>query len=419
MTPRRLPSLHAARALLAATALLVAAPAAADYACRGLSLPDDRTVVRFEESMPWTWVMATTEHPVTYPASCVLLFGSGEIELTVALMADSPEAIAILDHEPPILEMVADSPPWPELPVGRYYSEWLQDPHDYGLRFRIRFDREQLLELLSLGDGGGLEDPEVQETLLRAMAEIHFVWTLRRRSEHPCSMTMAVSGDASGEHSGDIAFYNVFEKGVASGNAAGTWADPVMQDMLEGMLEWSAGEATAMEERGFPAEELATPEAAQAYAEAMREWGGLTRGTDTFGLTLVDVKLDSRAPEHTESLGDAMAQLASTAHVTVSGRFGETIEPPNAESKALAWPIEISRVTASAGVVDGNLDVVGYVWEPGKQGFASVVVAKRPDSSEIQGMVVAELFPDAPRPGAEGIRVVATFTAQQFAVSCQ
>ncbi|MEZ5330786.1 MAG: hypothetical protein R2991_01765 [Thermoanaerobaculia bacterium] len=34
-------------------------------------------------------------------------------------------------------------------------------------------------------------------------------------------------------------------------------------------------------------------------------------------------------------------------------------------------------MTASAGVVDGNLDVVGR-WEPGKQGCQRLLVAKTP-----------------------------------------
>jgi len=418
MTSRNRTKLLVASGSLTAAALLFAAPAAADVKCLDeLVLPDDRTVVRFEESMPRIYlVYPEPEHPAAYPGSCVNVSGSGEIELTLALMAESPEAIAILDHEPPILQMILPG----EVPVGRYWSEWLQDPGGEEKSFGILYDGEQLRELLSHGDAAKeyLDDGEIL-ALVRAWAEIRFVWTLRRRGDHPCSMTMSVSGDASGELSGDVAYYNVFEQGVYEGGAAGTWADPGMQEMLGGMLEWAAGEAAAMEERGFPATEGATPEAARAYAEEMREWGGLTGGTDTFGLTLVDVKLDSRAPEHTESLGGAMATLASTAHVTVSGRFGETIRPQSGKGKALAWPIEISRVTAAAGVVDGNLDVVGYVWEPGKPGSASVVVAKQPDSPEIQGMVVAELFPDKPRPGAEGIRVVATFTAQQGAVSCQ
>lgn len=324
------------------------------------------------------------------------------------------------------------------VPLGRMWVRSLSD-HDDDQTTGLYLRKDRLTQY-------GLEQeppiPEIDET---ALQDVRFVWTLRRRTEHPCSMAMVVDGDASGEFTGDVAYYNYRnpDEGVYEGSAAGTWADEGAQEMVEGLVEWAAGIGDMMDEMGLElpdGSELPTTEGLEqakkkvgdkevGWAEQLWGWDGENRGNDTFGLALADVELGNTAlPDGTprppvEGFLRGAAKLASAASLGVSGRAVARKEVPATEEgqpEMEALLIEPSRVTAIAGVVDDNLEGIKYLWEPGRPGSATVVVVREIGSGVIRGIVAAELFPERTWAGGpQGLRVVATFRAMPTSLACQ
>ena len=257
--------------------------------------------------------------------------GLGEIQYSVALLTED----VILDRLLDIAQLTLTRGRTGE---GRLYSEWFINPRGgFGRQPDVVFDIADYTDILVAHGAQGVKRTGGRNIVIvkNALAGATMVVTLRRRSRHPCGMNLWVQGDTSKATSGDIAYYNVFAEGVAAGTASGNWNDPDTQETLGNMAEWAAEMSRKLEQMGAPnSADLLIDEGEKApadkpqsdWAEEMRTWGGEMKGTDNFGLTLVDVKFDQARPPaeaaHSaiEGFLEGMGQLMSGTHLAISGR---------------------------------------------------------------------------------------------------
>ena len=237
---------------------------------------------------------------------CILVAGSGPIELTVELVAEDPGIEAALALTPPLLELRllwqqeqgTLGEPFSYLPVGAQYRELMYNPQPEGRQIEVILHSDRYSQLMNEG--------QIQSGYVDALyGNTKVVWTLRRLEQGPCAMWAKVGQDVSKIAFGDVAFWNYFEWGVQEGAAGGTALDPTAHEALEGLgafANWAneflddeddeeGTESTDDEDED--SEEEYDPYAKSAFYEAMDEEWGITKADgDNFGLSLAEVQFD-------------------------------------------------------------------------------------------------------------------------------
>jgi hypothetical protein len=230
-----------------------------------------------------------------------------------------------------------------------------------------------------------------------------------------CSVLAEVSGDARGSFPGKVAYYNAFEggEGVESGMAAGTGVDAGMHDQLQGLAGMMKGFADMAESIGLEVDEDVKRKLqgqgggdSQAVRE-LKAWEQELRhsGSDTFGITL---------QSHPDD-GGLTALLGGGFNMGISGRHSM----PQGPGLAGAIDLQPSMVYATAGLIDGDLEGVKFVWEPGEPGHANVTLTMPDGGPVLHGTVDAELHAEHTYDtGRPKINVRATFVALEGFQSC-
>ena len=426
--------------------------------CQPITLPDDEDRVEFEH--PWTWPGAldweeeyenlegwqpdlknplevTSLSPFT--RDCFGLLGSGALEFSVELTAENPVTRALLDFQPPLIELkIYRFEQGPEgMLVGNVYREQFIDhpPDERKLKVMVHFDRieqakeEGIIGTYEIGDEGAL------------WFGIQLRWTLRRLNRGPCAMKATVSGDVSGSKFGDVAFYNLFEEGVAGGLAAGTALDPSAQEVLRGLSDFANWASDFLEddddEEGEDAGEKEAGEGSES--EPGYFWGDEwdASGTDTFGLTLVDVKFDAKdtlpdvdPAERSDPIGrmiagDAAATAGFMGAMDILGSAfslaatGVNMSGPT--EPGLVREVELTTLTVAPGVMDANVGGVKFFWKTGEPGYARLKVEEAGKGyflGSLEGEAYTEREYEPPGRRLK-IKVEGEFLALQGAISCQ
>jgi len=151
-----------------------------------------------------------------------------------------------------------------------------------------RDDVESELYLPILTEGDEAEVDELELTLVL------------QRIKNYCTMSATVSGDIDGHYFGDVAFFNRHApgKGVAAGTAAGSMGDPEAWEAVEGFtsMEMCGPIIKLAEQYGteIPPACLHGPEEDESFTDFIESD---MAGDDNFGLSLVDMVIDDKAPE--------------------------------------------------------------------------------------------------------------------------
>ena len=383
----------------------------------------------------WMGTETDVENVRRLMGECVLVRGTGTIEVTIELTSDHPGIQSVLALQPPLVELrllfedAATSGSQVGLPVGTFYRELLVSPDPVGRNVEVVLNMDRHTELMD-------ENVLKSNDLDFLYKETNVVWTFRRLAPRPCSMEVRVTGDVTGTHAGDFAYFNVFKQGVAAGLAAGTALDESAHEALQGLTDFAQWATDFLEDDdegeegdGVESQEgVLDPEPSTAPQQNLKdvwaqEWG--LSGTDTFGLSMVGVFFDGGGPapaigtpaEVPTALGvvSAMETLGSTFSLGATGRV---VFNPQGDVGKL-FEVDLSSLMVLPGAMDANFGGGKFLWTPGRPGSARLgfhVAAP----GVIVGVIDANVYSEREyQDGYKQIRLEGTFQALEGAVSCQ
>lgn len=307
------------------------------------------------------------------------------------------------------------------------------------LNFRLVVPHQYWVERAYIEDDSWYPNPD--------LPDYDVVFVLRRLVTY-CSMWASVSGDLSGSHRGDIAYFNVFPPGsgvrneLASGTAADEETHEILQDfvgsggdMLEFMddmgIELEDSARAALEEAAADAEPVSDP--GTQYEEVARseledfEMAARTSGDNNFGLTLTAVQHDDGFESGGDSaagalsgLGGAMEALgAFSLGISGKGTFSDSVPDGTEYSIEHLSDIKVTSLWVAPGDRDNNLDAAKFRWDEERPG--SVEMLSGPGAGGVMlGVLKAEGLRSERKYDGRYLRidVVAMFTARDGLYEC-
>jgi hypothetical protein len=282
-------------------------------------------------------------------------WGSGRVELSIAVQGRG--------HNDSFLQLLIDG-----APQGTLYRKSYNNPDAEGLtlQFEMTIPRGYF-DQWSQGGGNFWEHPDFRD---------YDVVIILRRVVSYCSMLAVVSGDLSGTHHGDMAYFNLFGpgEGVRNELASGNAADDQTHDVLQGMMEMDGGMLEVLEDLGVEVdpESRAAMEAAEkdGAPTELEQWESDMRhsGDNNFGLTLTAVQhAQGSESENYEGdstdgglsgFGEAMGALgAFSLGLSGKGSVAESIED--------LGDVAVTSLWVAPGARDDNLEAAKFFWEEG------------------------------------------------------
>jgi len=348
--------------------------------------------------------------------------GGDEVELSIVVLSHG--------HDGSVVEMEVGEVPSGTLYRKRFYGSDYEYP-DIITFFLIMNDT--YFEQWSQNPGRFWERP--------GFGDFDVVFTLRRVYSH-CSMWAQVSGDLSGTHRGDIAYFNHFGPGEGASNevASGTAADEGVHDVLQGfgemtgMLEFLDAEGIELEEDARAAMEQARSPSPSDDGEENRppseleqfEFATRHSGDNNFGLTLTAVQHEEESnPEghggetgFSDSLGGMVTGVARAMEPLGAFSLGLSGKGSVSESVEDLGDIAVTSLWVAPGPRDANMESAKFFWEEGMPGEVELL-ADASSPGLLHGAVNARVRSDKVYDGRYlWINISAYFTAREGFLSC-
>ena len=223
-----------------------------------------------------------------------------------------------------------------------------------------------------------------------------------RRVNH-CAMWAKIWGDVDYVTYGDVSYFNTFAQPTTV--ATGSMFDPemieMMGDMAQGMAELGFGSAADGDDE----------ETRRSGSEVRKDWEDFVRqesegGTENWGLSMVDAKMDSDLGALGTLLGGMTIEAAGPDSIHTS-EYGRNVF------------LTLSRLDVVPGKIDPNTgDRIKFTWREGQPGNALLVLGSISEHF-MSGIITGDLYSEKEYDGRKlHITVEARFAALRGATSC-